>query len=463
MARTLIRHATVVSMDPAVGDFQDADILIEGEKILAIRPNIEAADAAEIDARGRIAIPGFIDTHRHTWQCLLRNAAADWSLPQYFSGVRGVMGELYTPDDMLVANRLGALEALNAGITTLYDWSHNNNSPEHADAAVEGLRAAGIRAIFGYGNANREWFVPSELPMNLADAARLRRGTLALDDALVTMALAPRGPQYTTLDLTEQEFRRARDLGLRITMHVGDGLWGTGRPVAALHARGLLAADTTYVHCNTLADDENKLIADTGGTASIAPEVELNMGHGNLATMALLRHGCRPGISIDVCCSVGGEMFTQMRVLMAATRGAAHAEAMARRAFVDPLPVNTRDVLEFATLQGARACGLEHKTGSLTPGKQADIVLLDATALNMFPVNNPIGAVVNDAHVGNVETVLVAGRVLKRDGELVGVDMAALRGRTEAAVSALFARAGAPRDGTWLPPLYRAGADTAPA
>ena len=463
MARTLIRHATVVSMDRAVGDFQDADILVEGEKILAVQPNIEAADAAEIDGRGRIAIPGFIDTHRHTWQCLLRNAAADWSLPQYFSGVRGVMGELYTPDDMLVANQLGALEALNAGITTLYDWSHNNNSSEHADAAVEGLRASGIRAVFGYGNANREWFAPSVLPMNLADAARLRRGTLAADDALVTMALAPRGPQYTTLDLTEQEFRAARDLGLRITMHVGDGLWGTGRPVAALHARGLLAADTTYVHCNTLADDENELIADTGGTASIAPEVELNMGHGNLATMVLLRHGCRPSISIDVCCSVGGEMFTQMRVLMAATRGAVHAEAMSRRAFVDPLPISTRDVLEFATLQGARACGLERKTGSLTPGKQADIVLLDATALNMFPVNNPVGAVVNDAHVGNVETVLVAGRILKRDGKLVGVDMAALRNRTEAAVSGLFARAGAPRDGTWLPPLYVAGADTASA
>ena len=461
MRRTLIRNATVVSMDQTVGYLTDADILIEHGRIVAIRPGIEAADADEIDARGKIAIPGFVDTHRHTWQCLLRNVAADWSLPQYFAGVRGVMGGLYTPDDMRVANRLGALEALNAGITTLYDWSHNNNSPDHADAAVDGLREAGIRAVFGYGNANREWFPPSDLPTDLADVARLRRGALHSDDALVTLALAVRGPQYTTLDLTEQEFRAARDLGIRITMHVGDGLWGMGRPVGQLHARGLLAADTTYVHCNTLADDENRLIADTGGTASIAPEVELNMGHGNLATMALLRHGCRPGISIDVCCSVGGEMFTQMRMLMAATRGAVHAEAMAQHRFVDPLPVSTRDILDFATLQGARTCGLERITGSLTPGKQADIVLLDAEALNMFPINNPVGAVVNDAHVGNVDTVLVAGRVVKRHGALVGVDMAGLRRQTEAAVSALFARAGAPRDGSWLPPLYVAGADTA--
>jgi 5-methylthioadenosine/S-adenosylhomocysteine deaminase len=461
MARTVIRHATVVSMDPAVGDFADADILVEGQKIVAIRPGIDASDAEEIDATGRIAIPGFVDTHRHTWQCLLRNAAADWSLPQYFAGVRGVMGGLYTPDDMLVANKLGGLEALNAGITTLYDWSHNNNSPDHADAAVQGLREAGLRAVFGYGNANKEWIPPSTLPTDLADVARIRRTTLASDDALVTMALAVRGPQYTTLDLTEQEFRAARELGIRITMHVGDGLWGMQRPVGQLHERGLLGPDVTHVHCNTLADDENRLIAESGGTASIAPEVELNMGHGNLATLSLLRHGCRPSISIDVCCSVGGEMFTQMRTLMAATRGAAHAAAMAERKFVDPLPVSTRDVLEFATLQGARTCGLEKITGSLTPGKQADIVLIETDALNMFPVNNPVGAVVMDAHVGNVESVLVAGRVVKRGGRLVGVDLAEVRRQTEAAVSGLFARAGAPRDGSWLPPLYVAGADTA--
>ncbi len=463
MARIIIRNATVISMDPAIGDFADADILIEDNKIVAIRPGIAASDAEEIAGKNRIAIPGLIDTHRHTWQCLLRNAAADWSLPQYFSGVRGVMGGLYTADDMLVANTLGALEALNSGITTLYDWSHNNNSPDHADAAVQGLQAAGLRAVFGYGNANKEWFPPSTLPTDLADVARIRKSTLSSDDALVTMALAVRGPQYTTLDLTEQEFRAARDLGIRITMHVGDGLWGMGRPVAQLHARGLLGPDVTHVHCNTLADDEDKIIADTGGTASIAPEVELNMGHGNLATMALLRHGCRPSISVDVCCSVGGEMFTQMRTLMAATRGAVHAEAMAARKFVDPLPVSTRDVLEFATLQGARACGLERITGSLTPGKQADIVLLETDSLNMFPVNNPVGAVVMDAHVGNVETVLVAGRVVKRGGRLVGVDLPALRRRTETAVSALFARAGAARDGSWLPPLYVGGADTASA
>jgi cytosine/adenosine deaminase-related metal-dependent hydrolase len=275
------------------------------------------------------------------------------------------------------------------------------------------------------------------------------------------MAFAARGPQFTTLDLTEQEFRAVRALGLRITVHVGDGLWGFSDPIGQLHGRGLLAADTTYVHCNTLADHELKLIADTGGTASLAPEVELNMGHGNLATLGLLRHGCRPGISVDVCCSVGGDMFGQMRVLLAATRGMVNAAALERRQIVDPLPVTTRDILDFATLQGARTCGLERRTGSLTPGKQADIVLLDTNALNLFPVNNPVGAVVCDAHVGNVDTVFVAGRMVKRHGKLLEVDVGALRTRTEAAAEALFARAGAKRDGSWLPGSYTRGTDVA--
>ncbi len=457
MQRMLIRNATVLSMDPATGDFRDADILIEGSAIAAVRPHIAAEAATVIDGQGMIAVPGFVDTHRHTWQSLLRNTAADWSLPQYFAGIRGVMGAQYTADDMYVANYLGALEALDSGITTLYDWSHNNNTPEHADAAVQGLRDAGIRAVFGYGNANREWFPPSALPTDLDDLARVRRQHFNSDDSLLTMAFAARGPQFTSLDITEHEFRTVRGLGLRITVHVGDGLWGTSNPIGQLQSRGLLRDDTTYVHCCTLQDSEFQLIAETGGTASIAAEVELNMGHGNPATLSLLKYGCRPSISIDVCCSVGGDMFGQMRLLLAATRGVANAEALQQRRLIDPLPVNTRDILEFATVQGAKACGLARKTGSLTPGKQADIVLLDAGALNMFPINNPVGAVVNDAHPGNVDTVVVAGRIMKRHGKLLHADVRALRQRVERACDGLFERAGVRRDGTWLPQPYVRG------
>ncbi|GAN78455.1 amidohydrolase family protein [Acidisphaera rubrifaciens] len=459
MRRTVIRNAMIVSMDAKIGDFHDADLLIDGEKIAEVRPNIGPVDAQEIDGRGMIVIPGFIDTHRHTWQCMLRNAAADWTLAQYFGGVRGVMGELYTPDDMYLANYVGALEALDAGITTLYDWSHNNNTPDHADMAVKGLRDAGLRAVYGYGNANREWFPVSDLPSNFDDVARVRRTHFNGDDGLMTMAFAARGPQFATLDVTEDDFRKARELGLRITLHAGDGLWGLNHPVDQLHSRGLLRDDTTYVHCCTLSDSEFKLIADTGGTASLSAEVELNMGHGNPATLGLLKHGCRPSISIDVCCSVGGDMFAQMRILMAGTRGFLNEEALARHALVDPLPITTRDILDFATVQGARACGLEGRTGSLTPGKQADIVMLDTYALNMFPINNPIGAVVEDAHVGNIDTVFVAGRIMKRHGKLVHADVRGLRGRMERSADALFERAGVPRDGTWLPKPYVRGTD----
>ena len=165
--RTLIKNATIISVDPRIGDLHRGDILIEGSKIAAIAPSVPADGAQIVDGTDRIAIPGFVDTHRHTWEALLRGAGADWTLAQYFTAVRGVMGGLYTPADNYVGNNLGALDALDAGITTLYDWSHNNNTPEHADASIKGLMDSEIRAVFGYGNANSEWLPISELPNKL--------------------------------------------------------------------------------------------------------------------------------------------------------------------------------------------------------------------------------------------------------------------------------------------------------
>ena len=330
MNKTLIRGATVLTLDPRLGDFAKGDILIDGAAIAAVAPSLAVEDAEIVPAEGMIALPGFVDSHRHTWQSLLRATAVDWTLAQYFAGIRGVMGRLYTPDDMYVANLLGALEALDAGITTLYDWSHNNNTPDHADEAVRGLSDAGIRGVYGYGNANDEWIPPSRLPTNFADIERVRRTHFAASDRLLTMAFAARGPQFTTLDITADEFRRARDLDLRITVHVGDGVWGTNRPVMQLAERGLLGDDVTYVHCNTLADEEFRLIGESGGTASISPEVELQMGHGWLATMKLLAAGVRPSLSIDIVTSIAGDMFGAMRTLLLGTRAVVNGEALAR-------------------------------------------------------------------------------------------------------------------------------------
>jgi cytosine/adenosine deaminase-related metal-dependent hydrolase len=458
MTRILVQGATILSLDPRVGDFC-GDILVEGSRIVAVEPSLSGEDAEVIPAKQMIALPGFVDSHRHTWQSLLRGTAIDWTLAQYFAGVRGVMGRLYTPDDMYVANYLGALEALDAGITTLYDWSHNNNTPDHADEAVRGLKDAGLRAVFGYGNSNDDWIPPSTRPTDFFDLERVRRKHFSSDDQLVTMAFAARGPQFTTLDITADEFRRARDLGLRITLHVGDGVWGTTRPVVQLASRALLGDDITYVHCNTLTDDDFRLIGDSGATASISPEVELQMGHGFLATLKLIGVGVRPSISIDIVTSIAGDMFGAMRVLLAGTRAVVNDEALRERRIVDSLPLMSRDVLEFATVQGARACGLEARIGSLTPGKEADIVLLDTNSLNLVPMNNPKGVVVECAHVGNVDTVMVGGRIVKRDKRLLGIDLSRLRDRIDTARDLLFRRANVPVDGSWLPRPFVEGAD----
>lgn len=453
-ARVLIRNATIISVDPKIGDLHRGDILIEGSRIAAIAPSIAADDAETIDAGNMIAIPGFIDTHRHTWESLLRATGPDWSLAQYFTGVRVVMGGLYTPEDNYVANLLGALDALDSGITTLYDWSHNNNSPEHADASVQGLKDSGIRGVFGYGNANAEWFPPNTIPTNYDDIRRVRKQHFPSDDGLVTMAVASRGPQFTTLDITEKDFLTARELGVRITVHVGDGLWGLSKPLVQLNSRGLLKDDTTYVHCNTIGDDEFKLIGDTGGTGSIAPEVEMQMGHGLPPALRFLAAGIRPSISIDVVTTIPSDMFNAMRALLSGTRLMVHRAALEQRTAVDPLPLTSRDVLEFATLQGARACGLDHKTGSLTPGKEADIVLITTDRMNLIPMNNPVGAVAEFANVGNVDSIFVAGKARKRNGKLLDLDFPAFRKRVDRHRDALFARAGVPVDGSWIVTPY---------
>lgn len=456
MPRTLITGATIISMDPKVGELRKGDILISDDKIAEIGLSVSATADETIDASGMIVVPGFIDTHRHTWQSLLRSTGADWTLAQYFAGVRGVMGDLYTPDDMYIANLLGSLEALDAGITTLYDWSHNNNTPDHSDAAVMGLKDAGLRAVFGYGNSNQEWFPVSDKPTDFADVKRVRDTHFASDDGLVTMSFAARGPQFATQDVNEQDFRKARELGLKITVHVGDGLWGMNKPLVQMNERGLLADDMTYVHCATLHDEDFQLMADTGGKASISPELELHMGHGFPATLKLMKVGIRPSISIDIVTTVAGDMFSAMRALLAGTRSVVNNTALEEKRVVDPLPLMTRDVLEFATLRGAEASGLGHRTGSLTPGKQADLVLIDTNRLNMFPVNHAPGAVVEAAHVGNVDTVIVAGKVRKRNGRLIGIDLADLRRKADSARDGLFERAGIPTDGSWLPRPYEA-------
>lgn len=457
MKRTLIKNATILSVDPDIGNILGGDILIEGSKIVKIGKHILADEAEIIDATNCIAIPGFVDTHRHTWEALLRNAGPDWSLAQYLTAVRTIMGDIYTPEDMYVGNLLGALDSLDSGTTTLFDWSHNNNSPEHVDAAIQGLTESGIRGVFGYGNSNPEWQVPNDLSSNFNDMKRVRKNILSSDDALVTMAAAPRGPQFTTIENTINDFQVARELGLRLSIHVGDGLWGMSKPIVDMKKHGLLGEDVTYVHCNTLADEEFKLIGDSGGHTSISPEIEMQMGHGMPPALRMLACGIRPSISSDVVTTTPCDFFNAMRHLISGTRLMVYQIAISKNKLVDPLPLTSRDALEFATIRGAAACGLDHKVGSLKPGKQADIVLVSTDYLNLIPINNPVAAVVEFANVGNIDTVMVAGEVKKRHGKLVGLDFPSFRKKVESARDGLFARAGVPTDGSWIVKPYTEG------
>jgi 5-methylthioadenosine/S-adenosylhomocysteine deaminase len=318
-SRYLIRGAHVFTMDPAVGDLDSADVLIEGNQIAAVGPDLGDIDAKVLDGNDRIVLPGFVDTHRHTWQSLIRHVSTDWTLPQYFSGVRGVLGKIYSPEDMYAANLVGALEALDSGITTLVDWSHNNNTPDHADAAIKGLKDAGLRAVFAYGNANDEWLPVNDVPHS-HDVKRIKTEHFASDDQLLTLAMALRGPQFATPEVNEHDFKLAREVGLPVTVHVGDALWGLTGPLRQIKQIGQLGSDVTYVHCNTIGDDEFDLIASSGGAVSVAPELEMTMGHGKLATLRAMERSIPVSISIDVCTSVGGDMFSAMRAILAGTR-----------------------------------------------------------------------------------------------------------------------------------------------
>jgi 5-methylthioadenosine/S-adenosylhomocysteine deaminase len=262
---------------------------------------------------------------------------------------------------------------------------------------------------------------PNELP-HPQDARRVRDQYFSSDDQLVTMALAVRGPHYTVKEVCVHDWKLARELGLRISVHVGDGELGRDGAIRWLAADGLLGDDTTYVHCNTLADDELRLIADSGGTASVAADVEMQMGHGFPATGRLLDVGMRPSLSIDVCTSTGGSMFSLMRTALGMQRALDNkaADEAGLTLGGEPPRVTCRDMLEFATIEGARACGLDHRIGSLTPGKQADVVVIRADSVGMIPVNNPVASLIYNAHIGLIDTVVVAGRVVKAGGVLVG-------------------------------------------
>ncbi|QWF83964.1 amidohydrolase family protein [Amycolatopsis sp. CA-230715] len=404
--KILIRNARILTMDPAIGDLHPGDLLVADGRIAAVAPRLENAERVEeIDATGCIAIPGFVDTHRHMWQAVLRGCAPHHTLRDYFDTILREIGPALTPEDLYLGNLLSARAALDAGITTVQDISNIQDTPAHSDALVQALRDSGSRAVFAYGNS---------LPRHDAhgsalspDARRVRTELLPDDEALVTMALLTE-PGDEAAERHNADL--ARDLGLRTARHTVQ--FSAERPVTRLRELGVLLPGTTFIHGTGLADGELALIAGSGGTLSIAAAIEMMMGHGYPPFGQASGAKLPVSLSTDVEVTAAADMFTQMRAAYQAGR----YHELSTGDAPTPNPLTVKEVLRHATLDGATALGLGDRTGSLTPGKEADLVLLRADRPGTAPVHDPYSTVVLQMDRADIDTVLIGGRPVVRHG-----------------------------------------------
>ncbi len=430
--RILIRNAIVLTMDDSIGAFRDADVLIAGDRIADVGPGLVVDDAEIVDGRGRIVIPGLVNVHMHTWQTGLRGLTSNMTLLEYFRWVHRGLATAFTPEDIHIATLAGALGQINAGTTTLGDWCHNNPTPAHTDAAVSALFESGIRSVFLHGSPKPD---PkpgqphfSEVPHPRHEIERLLATRFTSRDQLVTLGLAILGPHYSTLDVADADFRLAREFGLVASMHQGGGAPKTPGGWEILEARGLVGPGLNIVHGNDLSDDQIARFVAAGVSFTVAPENELTQGHGWPITGRVIAAGGQPTFGVDIESLVSADMFTVGRMAIGCQRGLDNAASRLAIGSIPQAPsVTTRDALRWITIEGARMLGLDDRIGSLTPGKQADVTILDATAWNMWPVHDPYSTVIMQAGIGNVESVLIGGRFMKRDGRLLRDDAPRIR------------------------------------
>ena len=447
--KVLIKNGCVLTLDKKLGNFKQADILIEGSKIIAIQPEINLSDCEIIDASNMIIMPGLIDTHRHTWESLVRNVGSDWSLETYLGNMYfGNIGSKLRPEDAYIANLIGTLEAIDAGVTTIVDYSLIE-SPNHADELIRGLQDSGIRGVFAYGVPGSGGFWDhNSLDKHPEDARRVKKQYFSSNNQLITMGLAIRGPKFSAWETTEHDIQMARELDCIASMHIGIGIWGKdAKFIEKLSQAGLLGPDLNFVHANYLSENEYKLVAESGASISATPEIEMMMGHGDPATTQFIKNGGRPALGVDVVTSTGGDMFAQIKFALQATRAKMNLDMHSKGKMPGTLGLSALDVLEFATIDGARALGLENKTGTLTPGKEADLIMIRTTDLNMFPINDPIGAVVS-ANTSNVDSVFIGGKPVKRNGKMLNIDLEDLRKRANSSRDYIFSQNGVPT-GAW--------------
>ncbi|MDQ1662524.1 MAG: hypothetical protein QOJ68_2504 [Blastococcus sp.] len=433
-ARPLVfRGGTVLTMDDASTVLEDADVLVVGDTIAGVGANLDVpAGTQEIDATGGIVMPGMIDTHRHMWQTAMRGYGADWTLTQYFVWYYLEHGKKFRPEDIAAGNRLAAIESLDAGVTTTVDWSHNLQTVEHGEAALDALRSVPGRFVMAYGNIQAG---PWEWSADPAVRSLLERLRDASDDKMgVQMAFDVTGdPAFPE----KAAFEVARDLGIAVTTHAG--VWGATNDdgIRLMHENGFMQPDTTYVHASTLTRDSYQRIAATGGSISVATESECSAGQGHAPTEQVLQYGIPVSLSMDTSVWWSGDMFSAMRATLNADRMAEHMEAHLKGETITHLRLRAQQVVEWTTRGGAHALGRDD-LGSLQPGKKADVVLIknDASPVS-FPLLNPYGHVAFQAQRGDVHTVVVDGRIVKSDGRLVGIDLAPVRSEIESTIDYL--------------------------
>ncbi|WP_127504865.1 amidohydrolase family protein [Actinoplanes solisilvae] len=429
----IFRNGLVLTMDDSHTVLENADVLVVDDKIAEIGPNLTAPDGdEEIDASGGIIMPGMIDTHRHMWQTAMRGYGADWTLTQYFVWYYLESGKHFRPEDIYAGNLLGALEAIDSGVTTTVDWSHGLQSTDHADAAVDALEAVPGRFVLAYGNIQQgpwEWSTSKafqDFYRRRIDGGKLAGFQMAFD--------VPGDPAFPE----KAAFEVARELGVSVTTHAG--VWGATNDdgIRLMHDNGFMSPGQVYVHAATLSDDSYQRIAASGGSVSVSTESEQSAGQGYPPTWQLRKHGIPVSLSMDTSVWWSGDLFSAMRTTLSADRVREHMEAHGKQETVTHHHLRAEHVVDWGTRGGAKALGMDSTIGALTPGRQADIVLIkndDSPA--MYPVLNPYGHVAYQAARGDVHTVVVGGRVVKRDGKLVDTDLAAARAKVGATLDHL--------------------------
>jgi cytosine/adenosine deaminase-related metal-dependent hydrolase len=431
---TLIRGATVITMDRQ-GDLPRGDVLVRGEQIVEIAPEIAADSAQVVDAQGCIVIPGLINAHMHTWQTALRGLASNWTLLEYFSKMHAGLATVFAPDDLHIATLVGALNQINCGTTTLVDWCHNNPTPAHNDAAIDGLLASGIRAAFFHGTPKPDpkpgqkpfW----EVPHPRTEVERLLKAHQG--QSLLTVHAAVLGPHYSTLEVALHDFAMARDLGIIASLHQGGGPPRTPEGWHILQERGLLGPQVNIVHGHALDDEQLRRFCDLGMSFSAAAENEMTQGHGHPLTGRLRQFGRAPSLGADLESVLSGDMLSQARIALGIQRSLDNVAYRQTHGSMPPTStITTREALAWVTVEGARMLGQLDRIGSLAPGKQADLVLIRASDLNMQPVHDPVSSVVFQTSLANMDSVMVAGQWKKRQGQLLGVSLPPLLDRLQA-------------------------------